>query len=264
MKKKIVIIGIWAAAIILFLVLVVYVINRYNTNKCRSVAISIIAPVDCTFISEDDVKSYISKVGDSLINVPLKNINVQRLESKINENPFVLSSKVYTTINGIVKIDIVQRIPIARVQNSYDQCFYISDDGHLMPLMKGKTARVLFVNGSVRDLYWNQINLIVDTAQSKIDTSTSYKTLKTVYKIAKFIYYDSFWKAQIQQLFVNANGDIELIPLVGKHIIIFGDDNNIAEKFDKLKIFYKRAEFINAWDKYDTININFKGQVVCS
>jgi len=122
---------------------------------------------------------------------------------------------------------------------------------------------VLFANGYIPEMYWNSASLAVDTTHKSAD-SNSYKTLKAIYQISKYINTDAFWKAQIQQLFVNTNGDIELIPAVGNQIIIFGDEKNIADKFEKLKIFYKKAEKINAWTKYDTININFKGQVVCS
>lgn len=264
MKNKILRIGIWSLSIVLFIALVVFVVERYNRNKCSQVKISIVAPPDCIFISEQEVKSYVASSGDSLVNSSLSKINIQKLESKINQNPFVFSSKVYTSIDGTVNIDIIQRVPIARIQNLSNQSFYITNEGHLMPIIQGKTARVVFANGFIPDIYWNTVCLAVDSAQAAVDSSKSYKSLKAVYQISKYINKDAFWKAQIQQLYMNPNGDIELIPSVGKHIIIFGDEKNIPEKFDKLKIFYKKAEFINAWDKYDTINISYKGQVICS
>jgi cell division protein FtsQ len=88
--------------------------------------------------------------------------------------------------------------------------------------------------------------------------------LVKIYNAAVNINKDPFWRAQIQQLFLDKTGNILMMPLVGDHIINLGDENNIAEKLEKLRIFNKKKEFLASWDKYDTININFKGQIVCS
>jgi cell division protein FtsQ len=203
-------------------------------------------------------------VGDSLIGSAISSINIESIENIINKNPFVLSSRVYVSLGGIVKIDIKQRTPIVRVQNMYDQSYYISRDGFLMPVVEGKTARVLIANGFINDLYINALKLQVDTSGEIKDTVKLNKNLVKIYNAAVNINKDPFWRAQIQQLFLDKTGNILMMPLVGDHIINLGDENNIAEKLEKLRIFNKKKEFLASWDKYDTININFKGQIVCS
>jgi cell division protein FtsQ len=52
---------------------------------------------------------------------------------------------------------------------------------------------------------------------------------------------------------------------VGNHKIIFGKAENIAEKFNKLKLFY--TEGLNksdSWRKYSIINLKYKNLVVCT
>lgn len=271
MKKRLLKIVLWVGSIIIFLVLIGIVVNKWGMNKCQSVQITIEAPSDCTFLTEEDVRSYIGQSGDSLTGSDLSEINIEKLESIINQKPYVLNSKVYMSINGILKIDITQRTPIARIQpdtrlvgiQNYAP-YYISDDGRMMPLTVGKSSRVIFVNGNVRNFYCDFLKLDVDSARMAEDTIGFMKTLYTIYHVAKFINQNKFFKAQIQQIYVEENGDLVLIPEVGNHIVIFGDGNNISEKFRRLELFYEKATFIEGWDKYDTINIKYKNQIICS
>ena len=69
---------------------------------------------------------------------------------------------------------------------------------------------------------------------------------------------------KIDEWFEGWEGDFELIPLVGKQLIILGDANDIKEKFDNLQIFYKQGLSHEGWDKYDTINLKYRNQVVCT
>jgi cell division protein FtsQ len=86
---------------------------------------------------------------------------------------------------------------------------------------------------------------------------------KDLFKTAKFISDDKLWSDQIVQIYVNDNKDIELIPRIGDQKIIFGDGNLIEEKFRNLYIFYKKALPTVGWKTYSTINLKYKGQIVC-
>ncbi|MEO8088452.1 MAG: cell division protein FtsQ, partial [Bacteroidota bacterium] len=66
------------------------------------------------------------------------------------------------------------------------------------------------------------------------------------------------------QIFVDAAGDMELIPRVGNQTILFGDEKQMEEKFNKLYTFYKKGLSKTGWNQYKTINVTFKDQVVCS
>ena len=82
--------------------------------------------------------------------------------------------------------------------------------------------------------------------------------------LARYINKDDFWSAQIEQLYVNENGDIELIPRVGNQKIIFGDATQMKEKFNKLFILYTKGFDKTGWNNYSAINLKFNDQVVCT
>ena len=73
---------------------------------------------------------------------------------------------------------------------------------------------------------------------------------------------DDFWMAQIEQVDYTAQKQFVMYPKIGDHAIILGDGNDLESKFRKLFIFYKEVLAKSGWDKYSTINVQFKGQVV--
>jgi cell division protein FtsQ len=84
-----------------------------------------------------------------------------------------------------------------------------------------------------------------------------------LYKIASYVDKHEFWKAQIEQIFVTRDNEFILIPKVGNHIILFGNAEEGDEKFEKLFVFYKEGLNRVGWNKYSSINIKYKGQVIC-
>jgi cell division protein FtsQ len=263
--NKIVKILLWSVGIILFVAAVTVVVYKYGNNTCKEIRINIHAPENAVFIDEQEVRDYIMSTSGNLVGAPVKKINVELIEKIINNNPYVLSSKVYLHLNGVMQIDIDQRTPVARVQNTYNQSFYICSEGHLIPLSPGKTARVPFANGNIPNVYFSSLVLTKDTANhKKTDTVIHTQALQQIYNVASYIATDEFLKAQIQQIFIDEKGNILLTPLVGDGLILLGDEQNLDDKFTKLKVFLTRPEFLENWTNYDTINIGFQNQIICS
>jgi len=96
------------------------------------------------------------------------------------------------------------------------------------------------------------------------DSLSPASIMRDVYNVSLFVAQDDFWNAQIEQIYVNSNGDLELIPRVGRHSIILGNGKDLKEKFDRLFLFYTDGLNKAGWDKYKTINLKFKDQVVCT
>jgi len=70
----------------------------------------------------------------------------------------------------------------------------------------------------------------------------------------------------IGQVYLEKNGDFVLIPIIGDLKIIFGSaysDDQVKDKFTRLKIFFKEGLPYEGWDKYSEINLIYNGQVVC-
>ena len=57
---------------------------------------------------------------------------------------------------------------------------------------------------------------------SVLDTSIKNSILKDIFYLVNYINSDDFWSAQIDQIFVDGNDEIDLIPRVGNHTIHLG------------------------------------------
>ena len=87
--------------------------------------------------------------------------------------------------------------------------------------------------------------------------------LEDLFLLATFVNKNQFWKSQVQQIYVAWAQEIQLIPRVGKHKILLGDVSDLDEKFDNLLNFYKYGLNNVGWDKYKSVDLSFKDQVVC-
>ncbi len=78
---------------------------------------------------------------------------------------------------------------------------------------------------------------------------------------------DKFWSSEIVQIVASesTNGGLrlELIPRSGDHTIIFGQPYDIKERLDNAKMFYREVLSKEGWDKFKSINVEYKNQVVC-
>jgi len=168
-----------------------------------------------------------------------ENIILRKLEHTLRSNEMIEDADVYLTIDGTIGATIKQRTPIARI-NDEGVAYYIDRKGDKMPLSSNYSARVPLLSGSTS------------------------KNTKEVYKMALLIFNDSFLQKQIIGIQINKKDEFSLSTRVGNQKIEFGRFDNIDSKFKKLKAFYQKALNDKTLDKYQTINLIFNKQVVCT
>ncbi|MFC5283412.1 cell division protein FtsQ/DivIB [Pedobacter alpinus] len=239
----------WVVSLSGLVVLMGFIEVKKAENTCNKV--QVILPGNQFFIERAEVDEILNRKNGLLIGRRLSNINIQDLENRLKANPFIEYAKVFIDMDGIIHAEIKQRVPVVRILNMAGQDFYIDQNGLKVPLSDHFTARVLVANGKITEGF-----------SGKVDTLRT-KTAKDLYQVAKYISADSLWNDQIVQVYVNDIKDLEFVPRVGNQQIIFGDASFLEEKFRNLMIFYKKAIPMVGWDTYSTINLKFKGQIVC-
>ena len=215
---------------------------------CKDVKIYI--PGNQYFIDKDQIDNILQLRSNSLIGRKMENINLHELESKLKANQFVEFAKVYADTDGILCIEISQRQPMLRIMNQFNQDFYVDQHGLKIPLSDNFTANVLVANGMIDEPFGGR----VDTLHTGL--------ARDIFKTADFIRKDSLWSAQIAQIYVNQNHEIELIPRVGSQRILLGNADSLQNRFNNLKAFYKQALPQVGWDAYKMINIKYANQVI--
>jgi cell division protein FtsQ len=222
---------------------------KKGDQKCTDVKVML--PGRYNFIERDEVDRILLEAGGKLVGRNLNDINIHKLENSLKSNPFIEYAKVFADMDGVVHVQIRQREPILRIINMANVHFYIDGKGLKIPLSDNFTSKVLVANGFIDEDF-----------SGKVDTLSS-KVAKDLYRMAFFIRKDTLWDNQIEQLFVDLKGDIEMVPRVGNHKIILGDADSLQTKFRNLLVFYTKAIPKVGWDTYKTINLKYANQIVC-
>jgi cell division protein FtsQ len=228
-KKMFKTIGKAALIIVAFAVSLGFASHRQSVMPCSGVIINVDDSSGTGFVDRNDILQIIQNKFGALEGQPLASINIALLEKIINANPFIRRAEVFSTVDGKVNIEVKQRIPVLRVINNKNESFYVDCDGVFMPPSEKFTARVPVANGFIYDrLIENKVRFFSST-----DSTTVKTKVEQLFNIIQYTSTNKFWNDEIEQLYVNANGEIEMVPRVGDHTVILSDDTNIEEKFTK-------------------------------
>lgn len=234
----------------LFVIVLTSAIKKQNQLVCNSIQVKIDYESGQAFLSEKEVKDKINFLYDgSITGKRLTGIDFRMVENEIKKNPFVKDAQVFVDQSQNITVDVIQKRPILRVINNDGVSYYLDENGAKMPLNDNFTSHVVVALGSV-EMH----------ADSKRDSTVQ----SALYKLIQYIKKDEFLNALIDQVYVEENGELEVIPKISGQVIKFGTvDKEIAEKFNRLKIFYNEGLTKTGWTKYKTIDLRYKDQVVC-
>ncbi|MFC3416023.1 cell division protein [Algoriphagus hitonicola] len=239
--------------IILNLVLIGFIgfVEKQSLYKTyQGLEVSIDGESGVYFVEEAEVRKIIEasfpelKVGLRLGEVPLKGI-----EDRISGHPFVKLADATVGQKGILHLMINQYQPIARIARPNAADGYITTEGKVIPTSSSYTSRVLILEGP--------------HAEKLLDKGDVISEMPELMDLIRFISEDEFWRAQITSLEVNSATDIRMYQQVGSQVIEFGDAWDIADKFSRVKIFYKEILPRKGWDAYRRVSVKFKDQIVC-
>ena len=214
------------------------------------------------FVEELDIESQVFAKGYQVGKEPVLSIDLRALELQFDKMPSVKKSEVYTTLRGNLRVDINQRTPLIRVFTKTSS-FYIDKAGYVMPLSDKYTAKVPVVNGDINIDYSivKGLNFSVPNELMKINHES--RKLNEAYLMVKKFKEVPFWDAQFKQIFFKKDGDVELIPVVGNHVILIDGITHLDESLTKLMILYKEGLSKTGWNNYKVINLKYKDQIVC-
>ena len=174
---------------------------------------------------------------------------MKAIESRLLGHPFVKSVEAMIGQKGILNLKISQHQPIARIAQPMGADGYITTEGKVIPTSTSYTSRVLILEG--------------DYAEMLMDKGDINADMPELMDLIEFIITDEFWNAQITEIEVNSKDNIRLFQQVGRQVIEFGDAHDIANKFDRIAVFYKEILPRKGWNAYDRVSVRFKDQIVC-
>jgi cell division protein FtsQ len=154
---------------------------------------------------------------------------------------------MHIDLRGVLTIDVEPFLPLARILLDGAPDYYVSDDGTFFPTSSNYTARVILLSG---DYFMNKTSM------------TDNKSVNLL-SFLKHVNDDAFWKAQLTQVTVDNQENMYIVPLLGEHIINFGNPDEVVAKLRRLKVFYKQIYPVKGWDSFSEVSIAYANQVVC-
>jgi len=212
-----------------------------RSDTCKAIEIVVKDSLDKHFVTQTELASILKREKMYPVNEPMNEVNTNKIEETLLTNEMIARVEAYKTPSGIIKLEVEQKLPILRVISPRGN-FYVDNHGTLMPVSNRYVAHVPIASGYIE----------------KEQATTE------LYKFALFLQEDKFWNAQIEQIYIHPDGEIELIPRVGNHRIILGAFEGYKEKLDNLQLFYDKIVPKMGWEKYSIINLKFRNQIVCT
>ncbi|MDY0098625.1 MAG: cell division protein FtsQ/DivIB [Bacteroidales bacterium] len=209
------------------------------------------------FVTHNRILNLIGNNNGKIIGKPVGELRLSDIENDLISLRELKVAEVYVTAEGALNVYADQRDPVMRVMANNGGDYYIDNEGIVIRRRNLYTPRLHIVGGNVN------ISQAMLDGVSVLDTSIKNSILKDIYYLVDYINSDSFWSAQIDQIYVDGNDEIDLIPRVGNHMIHLGTADNFMDKLRNLREFYDKVLPVVGWNRYSVINLAFSDQIVC-
>ncbi|QIA09508.1 cell division protein FtsQ/DivIB [Draconibacterium halophilum] len=246
MIKKFAKIGSLLVLLVFLLVTLAFTSLEYKHANCNDIEINY-DPEEVIKVDRLELVNLVKSLDKDIIGKDLDSINTVQIEQAIEKHEAILNAEVYkvvtrtdsATFKGVLAINLEHRKPVVRIFSDKGN-YYLDEFGGKIPVSTNYAANVLVVTGDISEEFAKE----------------------TLLSCVLAIEEDEFWNAQIEQIHVQKDGDVILIPLIGDHTIEFGSLENYPQKLRNMKAFYKQIMAKNNWNKYKTISLKYKDQVI--
>lgn len=243
--------------VLYLIILPVYLTSSANSKPCSRISITISDSADYNFVTKRQLLNLVTGSQGRILGKEIKSLPVYDIEDRIKRLRELKTAEVYTTIDGVLHVFVDQRNPVMRIMPDEGGDFFLDEEGFLFRKRNLYNPRLHLVGGNI-----NITPAMLDSV-GVLDTLIRHTILKDMYRFVDYINSDSFWSAQIDQIYVDKKDEIDLIPRVGNHVIHLGTFENYEGKLRNLEAFYAKVLPEIGWNKYSKISLEFKDQIVC-
>lgn len=230
-----------SAAVLIFL-------NKENDQRrsqltCQSVKVEVIDSAAGTFVTAKDIKEFIESSTGAMIGRNIDSLELWRIEELLLGKAAVLESQAYICDDGVLHVEVLQRKPIARFYGT-DRSFYADATGYTFPINRKYSIHLPIIDGV-------------------LPADEDHKWMKGMIGLLKYIEDHKVWRKGISQITASADGSLILTPATGQEKFIFGYPERWKEKFQKIEKYYRYIAPSSENKNYTTVNVRYKGQIIC-
>lgn len=214
--------------------------RRVDTSVCEGLDIAVADSNHAGFITSAEVERILKQDKLDPRGKTMAFVNCKQIEAALLKNPFIKEVVCYKTAGNHISLILTQRRPLLRIVPRDGEDYYIDERGYVMA-----------PHGYVADLA---------VATGNIDKKFAGKQLA---ELGRFLQGDAFWNDQVEQINVDDEQKIDIVPRVGDQVIHLGSADSIPKKFRNLMAFYEKVMPEVGWNKYERIDIGNPSQIVC-
>jgi len=231
--------------VILSLVLLAYIVvavswsrNQSATELCRGIVVD---PIESRFVTAKEITRELGSLPEQSAKMRIHQINTDSIERILASIDNIERVRCIVTTDNRIHVEVDPLEPVARIFDR-DSSYYINRAGKRI----SATAR-----------YHSDVP-IVSGAFTKEFPPTE------VLPLVSFINSDSTWSTLVTHIKAYDRRNVILVPMIHGHVINIGDMDNLGDKFDRLRLAYKKILPVRGWDFYDTLSVKWSGQVVAT
>ena len=223
-------------------VAILYLKGNTHDEVCQNFKVLVKDSLDKQFIQPKDIESLLRKAKLHPVGKPFSEINTMEMEEAIATNKLVKSVEVYTTQDACLVASIRQRNPVLRVISHRDGSYYIDSERESMPISQNYTVYLPVATGYITEEF----------AKNEL------------YDFVMFVSHNATWDAWIEQIVVDQNDKVQIIPRAGDFKVTLGSLEDYEKKLEKLMLFIEKGLNTVGWNRYSEVNLEYKNQVVCT
>ena len=247
MKRPYKILIIILGAVLLAALVVVANIRRSH-SMVRGIEVNIRYGRTPVLVDEQTVRDSILSAMPALLQHSVGGVNRQEVANAAARVPWLTDVSAAVSVSGKVLVRAKQRRPIARLYYGARE-LYFDEEGYVMPASSLGSCNVVVAGGDFTE------PLRVDSLNAQA---------LALWQVASFLDEESKFGDLIDQIYIERDGDIMMVPKLGNHVVELGTADDLEEKFDLLLAFYRRGMPRAGWDTYSRISLKYRGQVVCT
>lgn len=220
---------------------IVWTNTQAASDKCRHMLIDIVNTDSVAFVTKASILNMINSLELNPEGKTISQINTDKIEQALNSSEYIENSECVIQENNNIHITVTQLIPILRVFDG-DESYYLNKEGKRMNASSRFHTEVPIVCGK----FTNHADALI------------------VQPIAEYVQKDKALKDLVTMYTVKDSNNIIVVPCIYGHVINFGNNKGIDNKFKKLKKFYQEVMPEKGWLTYDTITLKWNHQIVAS
>ncbi|MCM1521705.1 MAG: hypothetical protein NC039_03515 [Muribaculaceae bacterium] len=216
-----------------------------DNSVCRGVEIEVEPTEGASgFVTRDEIASELDSFPTKAVGMQLAAINTQAMRRHLLGMDKLEDASVVRYTDGTIRISVKPIVPVARVFDG-DGSYYINRQGKRVKAGARFRKNVPLIHGH-------------------FDETDSTFTPLSLLPLLDFISSDSVWNTYVTMIDVKSPTDIFIVPSIREHVVNLGDLSDIPLKFKRLKRFYSEVLVSQGWEKYDTLSLKWRGQLVAT